>query len=428
MYHLQGPPLFGVHGTRRTFVSSLIATLFGIPVLTIIKEAALRFLPVSSLTEAMAAVEISRSPQTFTRDAAVTVPRGEISGSAPSTAEDDDPRLESPLVLAAEDDDARLESPLVLAKQGSFFVNEQKILTSFPSGTGSPVAGHISMRGMYVQYQIPQARNRRAYPVVMVHGSGHTGKTYEQTPDGRMGWAEYLVRCGIPVYVVDQSGRGRSGFDPSPSNQAKLESNPVLIPSFSQFTNEESWTTFRFGPTPFTPHKTTRFPIKAQDEYFAQLVPNTEASYPEGGTNTVDALVALLERIGPAVVLVHSQSGPYGIDVAIARKELVKAVVSVEPAGCAVSHANVQAVFRHVPLLTIFGDFFGAGQGNEWPAHMSECVRTVARIKAAGGTAENIYLPDFGISGNSHMLMMDTNNLQIADIVLAWLSRNAPVR
>ena len=401
-----------MHGTRRTFVSSLIATLFGIPVLIIIKEAALRFLPVSSLTGAEAAAEISRSPQTFTRDASVTVPRGEISGSAPSTAEDDDPRL---------------ESPLVLAKQGSFFVNEQKILTSFPSGTGRPVAGHISMRGMYVQYQIPQTRNRRAYPVVMVHGSGHTGKTYEETPDGRMGWAEYLVRCGIPVYVVDQSGRGRSGFDPSPSNRAKRESNPVLIPSFSQFTNEESWTTFRFGPTPFTPHKTTRFPIKAQDEYFAQLVPNTEESYPEGGTNTVDALVALLERIGPAVVLAHSQSGPYGIDVAIARTELVKAVVAVEPAGCAVSRANVQAVFTHVPLLTIFGDFFGAGRRKEWPAHMKECVRTVARIKAAGGTAENIYLPDFGISGNSHMLMMDTNNLQIADIVLAWLSRNAPV-
>jgi len=340
-------------------------------------------------------------------------PRGTFSGSVASTA-------------AA--DGTRSESPLVLAKQGSFFVNEENILTPFPNGTGTPVAGHISARGMYVQYQVPQARNRRAYPVIMVHGSGHTGKTYEETPDGRMGWAEYLVRHGMPVYVVDHSGRARSGFDPSPSNRAKLEGDPALIPSFAEFTNEQAWTAFRFGPTPFTPHENTRFPIKAQDEYFAQIVPNTETSYPEGGQNTVAALAALLERVGPAVVLVHSQSGAYGIDVAIARPDLVKAVVSVEPRSCAVSDSNVQTVFTRVPLLTIFGDFFGADVGADWPVRMAECVNTVARIKAAGGSADSIYLPDYGIRGNSHMLMMDVNNLQIADIMLAWLARNAPVR
>jgi len=322
----------------------------------------------------------------------------------------------------------RSGSPLVLASQGSFFVNEENILTTFPKGTGSPVAGHISTRGMYVQYQVPQARNRSAYPVIMVHGSAHTGKTYEETPDGRIGWAEYMVRKGIPVYVVDHSGRARSGFDPSPGNRAKIEGSPELIPSFAEFTNEQAWTAFRFGPKPFTPHENTRFPILAQDEYFAQIVPNTETSYPEGGQNTVDALAALLERIGPAVVLVHSQSGKYGIGAAIARPDLVKAVVSVEPRSCVVSDTNVQAVFTHIPLLTIFGDFFGAEAGTDWPVRMAECVDTVDRIKAGGGTADNIYLPDSGIRGNSHMLMMDVNNLQIADIVLVWLARNAPVR
>lgn len=342
-----------------------------------------------------------------------SAPCGEIAGST---------------LLTAKAGEAPFESPLVLAKQGSFFVNEQNIPTAFPSGIGTRVAGHISMKGMYVQYQIPQARNQRAYPVIMVHGSVHTGKTYEETPDGRMGWAEYLVRRGIPVYVVDHSGRARSGFDPTPSNRAKLDGISAQIPNFFEFTNQQAWTTFRFGPTPFTPHETTQFPIKAQDEYFAQIVPNTETSYPEGGQNTVAALVALLEQIGPAVVLVHSQSGAYGISVAIARTELVKAVVSVEPASCAVSDTNVQEVFTHVPLLTIFGDFFGAGRRTEWPVHMAECVKTVTRINAAGGTAENIYLPDSGIHGNSHMLMMDMNNLQIADIMLSWLARNAPVR
>jgi hypothetical protein len=102
---------------------------------------------------------------------------------------------------------------LVLAEQGSFFVNEQQVQTSFGAalGTRSPdlakvlgvsadPAHHISVKGMYVQYQIPQTRARPAYPIIMVHGSGHTGKTYESTPDGRMGWAEYFVRRGFPAY------------------------------------------------------------------------------------------------------------------------------------------------------------------------------------------------------------------------------------
>ncbi|MEO5903473.1 MAG: hypothetical protein ABIQ55_05610, partial [Gemmatimonadaceae bacterium] len=176
-------------------------------------------------------------------------------------AQTNSPSQRSPLVSLATHD-----GPLVLAKQGSFFISEQTVETSFPSGTGTPPSGHISAMGMYVQYQIPQHRNRHAYPVVMVHGSAHTGKTYEETPDGRMGWAEYFVRRGTPVYVVDHSGRARSGFDPSSTNRAKLENNAALVPSFRKFTNEQAWTTFRFGPSPFVPYENTQFPFTAREQ------------------------------------------------------------------------------------------------------------------------------------------------------------------
>lgn len=98
-----------------------------------------------------------------------------------------------------------------------------------------------------------------------------------------MGWAEYFVRRGVPVYVVDHSRRARSGFDPTAINRAMLEMNPASIPSFTEFTNERAWTDFRFGPTAFTPYRNTQFPIAARDQYFAQIVPNTETSYPEVG-------------------------------------------------------------------------------------------------------------------------------------------------
>lgn len=83
----------------------------------------------------------------------------------------------------------------------------------------------------------------------------------------------------------------------------------------------------------------------------------------------------------------------------------------------------LEAVFSRVPFVTMFGDFQG---GNPvWQGRMVECVNTVDRIKAVRGTAENIYLPDRGIRGNSHMLIMDLNNRQLADIILAWLVRYA---
>jgi pimeloyl-ACP methyl ester carboxylesterase len=318
-------------------------------------------------------------------------------------------------------------APLVLAEQGSFFVNAQTIETRFPGGNGTPVPGTISGKGMYVQYQIPKERRASAYPVVMVHGSSHTAKTYEDTPDGRMGWAEYFVRRGVPTYVVDHAGRARSGFDPSPTNQARLEKNAAPVPSFNIFTNENAWTSFRIGPSAFNAYPATRFPVQARDQYFAQLVPNTETSYADSGRLTIAALAVLLDRIGPAVVVVHSQSGGYGLGVAIERPALVKAVVSVEPRVCAVPDANLQAVFVTVPLLTMFGDFFGTDVA-DWPGRMAECVATVEKIKAAKGTAENMHLPSRGIAGNSHMLMMDTNNQQLADMILSWLDRHARVR
>jgi pimeloyl-ACP methyl ester carboxylesterase len=321
----------------------------------------------------------------------------------------------------------------VLAEQGSFFVNEQQVETTFPAALGTPAPAfakqlgisadaphHISVSGMYVQYQIPQVRTAAAYPVVMVHGSGHTGKTYETTPDGRMGWAEYFVRQGVPVYVVDHAGRARSGFNPSPTNRAKLENNADLVPIFQEFTNESAWINFRFGPSPFEPYPATRFPVQAKDQYFAQIVPNTETSLAEAGRTTTLGLVALLDRIGPAVIVVHSQSGAYGIGAALARPSLVKGLVSVEPRSCAATDADVQAVFKRVPVLTLFGDFFGTDVG-DWPGRMTECIGLVKRITEAGGSAENIHLPERGRRGNSHMRMMDTNNQPIAARIVAGL-------
>ena len=109
------------------------------------------------------------------------------------------------------------DTPLVLKAQGSFFVGGDKAeQTRVELGDLGP-GGHITVNQMYVRYMVPQGGDGNV-PVVMVHGATLTGKSWETTPDGRMGWDEYFVRKGHPVYVPDQVGRGRSGF-----NQAVIQ-------------------------------------------------------------------------------------------------------------------------------------------------------------------------------------------------------------
>ena len=92
------------------------------------------------------------------------------------------------------------EPPMVLAKTGYLFVGG-KIDASLP---GSPMTGQ-----MYVEYFIPQTLSH-PLPIVMIHGGSQTGTNFTGTPDGREGWAQYFVRRGHAVYVVDQVARGRS--------------------------------------------------------------------------------------------------------------------------------------------------------------------------------------------------------------------------
>ena len=112
------------------------------------------------------------------------------------------------------------DTPLVLKAQGSFFVGGEKVeQTQGELGNLGP-GGHITVNQMYVRYMVPQGGDGNV-PVVMVHGATLTGKSWETTPDGRMGWDEYFVRKGHPVYVPDQVGRGRSGFNQAVFNNVR---------------------------------------------------------------------------------------------------------------------------------------------------------------------------------------------------------------
>ena len=181
---------------------------------------------------------------------------------------------------------------------------------------------------MYVEYMIPQ-RQRHPYPIVMVHGGSQTGTNFTGTPDGREGWAQYFVRRGYAVYVVDQVARGRS------AHWSQLH-GAVQPPRFD-FAEQRFIAPERFKLWPQA-HLHTQWPGTGQAGR-SLSISSTPRSFPRSQdfpgsrSSNRDALVALLDKIGPAILLTHSQSGAFGWPVADARPDLVKALVAAEPSG-----------------------------------------------------------------------------------------------
>jgi pimeloyl-ACP methyl ester carboxylesterase len=319
------------------------------------------------------------------------------------------------------------DSPLVLKAQGSFFVGGDKVeQTRSEVGDLAP-AGHIAVNQMYVRYMVPQAGDGNV-PVVMLHGATLTGKSWETTPDGRMGWDEYFVRKGHPVYVPDQVGRGRSGFNQAVFNNVRAGSTPPASqPAFLRFSDESVWANFRFGVAPGQPFSDSQFPVSAIDELAKQEVP--DLTFGGGVPNpnpTFKALADLAGQLNGAVVMGHSQSGPFPLAAALLNPAAAKGLVLVEPGSCPATYTPEQiATLAKIPILVVFGDHRDTPTGlpalPTWQARFEGCQTFIGRIKDAGGQAEMLAPPDRGIRGNSHMIMQDKNNLQIADLILTWI-------
>jgi len=314
-----------------------------------------------------------------------------------------------------------LDKGLNLKDFGTFYVNGETITTPAPNANANATPGRVVINQMFVEYFIPNASNGNPkVPVVMVHGSNHTGVTWMTTPDGREGWATYFIRQGHPVYVVDVVGRARSSWDTTNTNLSKVQNNPALNPGFSRTTYESAFSVFRLGPSPNVFYPNTRFPVDFYDQYQAQLVPNTESSLPPPRLNTTAALVSLLQKIGPAVLMGHSFGTQYAVGAGFTHPELVKGVINLEgTAGhvCNLTPAELES-YKTVPQLTVFADFI---PGSIYVNGFNQCSAQIAGTQALGGDGTFLSLPAIGITGNSHMFMMENNNLQIADLILNWI-------
>ena len=319
------------------------------------------------------------------------------------------------------------QAPIALKDMGSFHVGGREMtvsgkpvreVTFTPGGVPAKVDpnGVYQVEQMYVQYFVPQ-NQRGALPLLMWHGGGLSGVTYETTPGGREGWLNYFIKKGWTVYNSDAVERGRAGWTDA------FKGEPVFL------TKENPFERFRIGAGPGSYNKDpakmkmmpgSQFPPEGYDNFTKQGVPRW--------TTTDDAIIAayiaLVDKVCPCVVLVHSQAGQFGQKVAQARPDKVKALVLVEPAG--LGDPKQTDKLKNVPILTVYGDFIE--QDPRWPTIRANQLKYLEQVRAAGGSYEVVNLPQIGIKGNSHMMMMDRNNAQVADLIQGWLEKQGLYR
>ena len=191
-----------------------------------------------------------------------------------------------------------------------------------------PPGAEIMHGQMYVEALHPR-EPRRPYPLVMFHGAGQTATNWLGTPDGRPGWAEHFTSEGYTVYLVDQPARGRSAWQPgidgeltrfAAAFQEWLFTAAASDPHGPQATRHTQWPgSGKRGDPVFDAFQATQVPYLADPVETQRLI--------------LAAGTALLDRIGPAVLMTHSQSGTFGWLLGDARPGLVKAIVALEPAG-----------------------------------------------------------------------------------------------
>jgi hypothetical protein len=324
--------------------------------------------------------------------------------------------------------------PLLIQAQGSFAVGGKVVTNPGTFDSYKPTPDGQTLHGdhAYVTYQIPV--KARKLPLVFWHGAGQFSKTWETTADGREGFQNIFLRRRFGVYLINQPRRGNAGRS---TVAATIPATP----------DEQLWfNLFRIGvwPNYFPGVQFSRDP-EALNQYFRAMTPNTG---PFDTEVVSDATSALFDKIGPGILVTHSQSGGPGWLTAIKNRN-VRAIVAYEPGsgfvfpegevpppmpsaagtleGVAVPAAEFIKLTR-IPIVVYFGDNIpeqptaSPGEDN-WRVRLAMARLWRDAVNRHGGNVTLVHLPEIGIRGNTHFAFSDLNNLQIADLMAQFLKR-----
>jgi pimeloyl-ACP methyl ester carboxylesterase len=360
----------------------------------------------------------------------------------------------TPMMATAQEgpNDVQPSQNLVLKGIGSFFMEGNTHYVNAPYSYGSSQPGNVMINQMYVQFMKP-AKNNNQWPIVFVHGCCLSSKSWQTTPDGRMGWDEYFVRQGFDVYLADQVGRARSGFNGLQYQIVRYGDAPgTTNPEIRLPTDAFAWSTFRWGNfATLTPHTDIRFPMQTVGvgpnsnlTFYKQVIPDMTATLdtsppgcsgggcyvttPGAFHNTSKGMSDLANDLGGAILVGHSQSSSHPTLAALqAGSHSVKGIIQIETGCFGNLDAGDIAILKDIPILIIYGDY-----ANGSPI-TAACQKEIKEITDAGGDIKFAWLPQLvpndlypgspgPIYGNEHMMMLDKNNLDIADILINWIN------
>lgn len=165
-------------------------------------------------------------------------------------------------------------------------------------------------------------------------------------------------------------------------------------------------------------------------------------------------MVNLFQKIGPGILLTHSNSGQYGWTTAIKAPSLVRAIIAYEPAAFAfptneappdvpTQNAQVAAItapqlyspeefqnLTKMPIQIIYGDNIDFDTPSPilgvelWRVVVQRAAQFANAVNRHGGRAEVLFLPTKGLHGNTHFAFSDLNNIQVANLLSDYLHRN----
>lgn len=290
---------------------------------------------------------------------------------------------------------------------------------------------------VYTDRLLPEPADDKL-PVVMIHGGGHSGACYLLTADNRPGWACRFAQAGYPVWLPDWPGCGRSGDLPF----AELTGERVCAALGAVIA--EAAASSPSGRIVLMTHSMSGAlgwklieQNRPQVEKVVAVAPGPPGNIqPQANVieETDDEVV--VESFGMTRRLARDRVYAGGIEF-VTHKLIGKSTrfpdgvldmyagqVAGVPPRLLMERQNIggsqlkiadMSVFQGLPVLVFTGEL-----DTDHPKDVDGAV--VDWLTGAGAQTEFFWLPDHGINGNGHMLMMEENSDELADMIIGWVN------
>lgn len=289
---------------------------------------------------------------------------------------------------------------------------------------GSPVA-------IYHDRLIPDQDGGRP-TVVMIHGGSHTGSCFLTTADHRPGWAPRFADGGWPVVVPDLPGHGRSGGALHPEicgdllvrlmgDLLETIAGPVVLVAHSigaafawrlaELRRDQIAALVAVAPAPPGNIQAAAVVEEETAEAVQVSLNGRPTRIPRGPLSRATPQMVEAKLIGASRRFPRAFTDEYRSLLTPTVARLVYERANVD--GCQLQIADPRSL-AGLPILIITG-----GEDVDHPQATDAALGEW--LAGCGAAVDVVWLPDHGIEGNGHMLMMELNSDEIADLILRWL-------